>query len=86
MSPSHLFQVEVNEKAVRSLFIVNTGKFNFDFEWSFNESSPRLLKMLSISPEKGAVPHNDRRRCVLAFKPPNKVTLKGVELNLKVKT
>ncbi|XP_022080460.1 hydrocephalus-inducing protein homolog isoform X2 [Acanthaster planci] len=77
-------EVEVNEKAVRSIFIVNSGKFNFDFEWTMKERAGKTIKMVTISPETGLVPCNDRKRCVLAFKPPQKTSLRGCELLLKV--
>ena len=81
---SVIFQVEVNEKAVRSIFIVNAGKFNFDYEWSMKERSGKAMKMVSISPETGSVPCSDRKRCVLAFKPPHKTSIRGCEFLLKV--
>ncbi|XP_033625714.1 hydrocephalus-inducing protein homolog [Asterias rubens] len=77
-------EVEVNEKAVRSIFIVNAGKFNFDYEWSMKERSGKAMKMVSISPETGSVPCSDRKRCVLAFKPPHKTSIRGCEFLLKV--
>ena len=77
--------MEVNEKAVRSIFVVNAGKFNFDFDWTMKERAGKTVKMVTISPESGSVPCNDRRRCVLAFKPPQKTSLRGCELLLKVR-
>nr|XP_006823299.1 PREDICTED: hydrocephalus-inducing protein homolog [Saccoglossus kowalevskii] len=77
-------EVEMNEKAVRQLWIVNSGRFNFDFEWTLNERSGRREKMMSITPGLGGVSHNDRKKCTLSFKPPGKVTLRGCELSLKI--
>ncbi|XP_033116735.1 hydrocephalus-inducing protein homolog isoform X2 [Anneissia japonica] len=76
-------EIEVNEKAVRSLFIINTGKFNFDFEWILT-SRKKSARYLLINPENGSVVCNDRKRCVLAFKPTSTMVLSGIELLLKV--
>ncbi|XP_077982980.1 hydrocephalus-inducing protein homolog isoform X2 [Glandiceps talaboti] len=77
-------EVEMNEKASRQLWIVNSGKFNFDYEWTLNERSGRRDRLVNITPESGGVPLNDRKRCTLTFKPPCKVTLRGCELSLKI--
>ncbi|CAH1779299.1 unnamed protein product [Owenia fusiformis] len=77
-------EVEVNEKAVRNIFIVNSGKFNFDFDWTLNERSTRKDKMVTITPEKGGVMFGERTKCALAFCPPAKTALRGCELILKI--
>ncbi|XP_071959113.1 hydrocephalus-inducing protein homolog isoform X2 [Antedon mediterranea] len=76
-------EIEVNEKAVRSFFIINSGKFNFDFEWSLT-SRKKFARNLLINPENGSVSCNDRKRCVLTFKPTATTILSGIELLLKV--
>ena len=75
----------MNEKSVRSIFIVNSGKFNFDYEWTVTDQPGRAQRLVSITPEGGSVSSGDRKRCVLAFKPPFKTSLRGSELMLKVR-
>ena len=74
----------MNEKAIQNLFIVNSGKFNFDFEWELNERSGRKEKMVSITPMAGAVAYGDRMKCLLAFCPSTRTALRACELTLKV--
>ena len=84
-------QVEINEKASRQLFIVNSGKFNFDFNWELhNRTKMKGVRaadgneMVTVTPESGTVPSNSRKRCQMAFCPPSAVTLQGCDLLLKV--
>lgn len=77
-------QVEVHERAIRNIFIINTGKFNFDYKWDVHEHSTHK-DMLRLSPLEGGVNHSDRQKCVLSFCPPCKTTLRGCELALKVR-
>ena len=84
-------QVEINEKASRQLFIVNSGKFNFDFAWELhNRTKVKGIrntednKMVSITPESGTVPSNTRKRCQMAFCPPARLSLQNCDLFLKV--
>ena len=74
----------MNERAIRNLFIVNSGKFNFDYEWILNERSARNQRMVSISPVVGPVVFGDRAKCQLAFCPTSRTVLRGCELTLKV--
>ena len=79
----------MNEKATRQLYIVNTGKFNFDFywEWKFSGRKPKAQsEIVSITPDSGTVPLNTRKRCVLAFCPNTRFSLQGADLILKVGT
>ena len=85
------FKVEINEKATRQLFVINSGKFNFDFSWEIHNRTKlkglRVLdgeKLVSVTPESGTVPCNTRKRCQLAFCPPGRLALAGCDLLLKV--
>ncbi|XP_057292027.1 hydrocephalus-inducing protein-like [Hydractinia symbiolongicarpus] len=86
-------EVELNEKAVRQLYIENDGQFNLDFNWIItNPSKPRHNKEawsidnlpVTIIPESGTVATCSKRRCQLAFCPPCKFTLKNCQLALKI--
>ena len=86
-----VFQVEINEKATRQLFVINSGKFNFDFSWEVHNRTklkglrcPEGEKLVSVTPETGTVPCSTRKRCQLAFCPPGRLSLSGCDLLLKV--
>ena len=76
-------QVEVKEQQIRNLFILNSGKFNFDYSWEFN-MGPKRKDMITISPMSGGVNHGEKQKCVLTFCPPCRTTLRDSELTLKV--
>jgi len=75
--------VEVNEQQIRNLFILNSGKFNFDYEWSLNLPG-RRKETVTMSPMSGGVNHGEKKKCVLSFCPSTKMTLRDSELTLKV--
>ncbi|XP_071173399.1 hydrocephalus-inducing protein homolog isoform X10 [Mytilus edulis] len=77
-------EVEVNEQQIRNLTIINSGKFNFDYEWEMNMSSQKK-DMVSITPGRGGVLHGEKAVCRLVFCPPSRTTLKDCELVLKIK-
>lgn len=84
----YLVQVEINEKAIRSLFIFNSGKFNFDYTWELmnkTKTSRKVSSEVSISPESGTVLSNTRKRCQLVFCPLTRVSLQGCDLLLRVR-
>ncbi|KAK3085440.1 hypothetical protein FSP39_003318 [Pinctada imbricata] len=76
-------QVEVNEKQIRNLTIMNTGKFNFDYQWELHMSSKKK-EMVAIEPMSGSVLNGDKQNCRLTFCPPCRTTLKDTELVLSV--
>ena len=83
--------MEINEKATRQLFVINSGKFNFDFSWEVHNRTklkglrcPEGEKLVSVTPETGTVPCSTRKRCQLAFCPPGRLSLSGCDLLLKV--
>jgi len=75
-------QVEVNESAVRSLSIVNVGRFICDYSWELKHSTPSVV---SISPQSGSVAHGDKADCDLSFSSSQPTTLRHCELTLKVR-
>lgn len=75
--------MEVNEKQLRNLTILNTGKFNFDYQWELHMSNKKK-EMVTIEPLSGGVKHGDRVNCKLTFCPPCRTTLKDTEIVLKV--
>ena len=73
----------MNEKQLRNLTILNTGKFNFDYQWELHMSNKKK-EMVTIEPLSGGVKHGDRVNCKLTFCPPCRTTLKDTEIVLKV--
>lgn len=89
-----MFQVELNERSTRQIFITNTGNFNIDFNWLLTgPSKPRDQKTtwtssnlpITINPDASNIPTNCKRRCLLVFSPPCKMALKNCNLALKVR-
>ena len=81
----HILQwlkVEVNEKAIRNIYIVNAGKFNFDYTWELHERSKDT--MVAMTPSVGGVMFGEREMCQLSFCPPRPTALRGCDLTLKV--
>lgn len=77
-------QVEVNEKQLRNLTILNTGKFNFDYQWELHMSNKKK-EMVTIEPMTGGVENGKRVNCKLTFCPPCRTTLKDTQIVLKVR-
>ena len=65
---------------MRNVYIVNSGKFNFDYNWEVRANH----KMVDIAPVKGGVMFGDRTVCSLSFCPPRQTALRDCELLLKV--
>ena len=76
--------MEVNEKAMRQLFILNSGKFNFDFTWELNSTALARPGVLSVDKMTGGVMAGETTQCALAFCPPMRMSMRGYELSLKV--
>jgi hydrocephalus-inducing protein len=83
--PIESLQVEINEKAVRNLYVVNAGHYNFDYKWDIQERSFNGRDtMVDIGPKRGGVSAGERELCQLSFCPPKSTNIRGCELTLKV--
>lgn len=68
--------VQLNEKRLRRVAIVNSGRFNFDFAWkAFGQRGNGL----SISPDAGTVRRGERIFCDVSFQPTHAVALKDAK-------
>jgi len=85
--------VEVNEKAVRQLSLENNGRFNLDFSCNVTSSNKNSddddnkkakLYPVTMTPESGTILANTKRRCQIAFCPPQKVSLKNCNIAVKI--
>ena len=76
--------IEVNEKSIRNIYIVNSGKFHFDYTWTFVGGDVSRYPV-TIIPEMGGVMFGDRQRCQLSFCPTSSMSMsRGCELQLQV--
>jgi hydrocephalus-inducing protein len=87
--------LHVNEKVTKKVYISNSGKFNYDFNWSnmlamagagsgggaFGGKNGRAL---TVKPEHGTVPKGDKVMCELTFHPQSELNLDGVSLTCLV--
>ncbi|KAJ3106206.1 hypothetical protein HDU97_006839 [Phlyctochytrium planicorne] len=69
-------QVQINEKRLKRVTIVNSGKFNFDFSWKL---TTKAGSNLTISPEIGSVGKGERVICEVSFNPTAPVALKNAK-------
>lgn len=79
------FQVEVNEQAMRQLFILNSGKYNFDYTWHLSDTATARHEMVKIDKPQGGVMCGETTKCTLSFCPPIRMSLNECELSLKVR-
>lgn len=63
---------------------MNTGKFNFDYQWELHMSNKKK-EMVTIEPMTGGVENGKRVNCKLTFCPPCRTTLKDTQIVLKVR-
>lgn len=85
----HLPQVQVNERSVRTVSVINNGRYGLEYCWETNERA-RLLGgldggLIAITPPQGSVEAHQRATSEVTFNPTSKVSLKGCELLLKVR-
>ena len=68
-------QVDINEKRIRPVVIVNSGRYNVDFSWAYSLSR----KDLRITPDMGTVTPGSRMTCQLEFSPLQEVQLENFQ-------
>uniref|UniRef100_H2XZ27 Hydin adenylate kinase-like domain-containing protein n=1 Tax=Ciona intestinalis TaxID=7719 RepID=H2XZ27_CIOIN len=73
-----LGNVELHEKAVRQLHLVNNGKHNFNFSFGLKQNGK------SFSPEKSKKKHAQEKKCLLTFQPTALGSIAPVEMTAKV--
>jgi hydrocephalus-inducing protein len=69
-------QVQISEKRVKRVTIINSGKFNFDFNWKGAKRSG----ILQVIPDVGTVVKGERVNCEVAFVPSMATALKNMKL------
>ncbi|KAJ3129345.1 hypothetical protein HK098_001757 [Nowakowskiella sp. JEL0407] len=74
-------QVQLLEKRIKRIMVVNSGKFNFDFMWKI---TPKLATFISINPEVGTVGRGERFVCEMSFLPAAPISLKNLKVLLQI--
>ncbi|KAI8909684.1 hypothetical protein EDD86DRAFT_206048, partial [Gorgonomyces haynaldii] len=73
-------QVQINEKRVKRVTIINSGKVNFDFAWK----GMKRGGFLCVVPEIGTVARGERLSCEITFTPGSTTSLKNVKLSCHI--
>jgi len=91
-----LIQVEVKDRAVRTISLINLGQYLFNYSWelrlqsSLGETGSTVIaghgddSVLSLLPLSGSIAQGEKAACLLTFMPPVPLSLKNCELVLKV--
>ena len=66
------------------MHIVNSGKFNFDYEWEIRERTAGQTPMIGITPARGGVMCGEGTHCQLSFCPTRQTVLRGCQLRLSI--
>ncbi|XP_053255366.1 hydrocephalus-inducing protein homolog [Podarcis raffonei] len=76
-------EMQVSDYAQCHFYILNTGKFNFNFSWEL-DLAKAVQQYFAISPNNEVVEAGDRTEVLLSFHPLKPCTLKDVELKLQI--
>ncbi|KAI8900319.1 hypothetical protein BC833DRAFT_523632 [Globomyces pollinis-pini] len=71
--------VQINEKRIKKVHIINSGKFNFDFSWKISKRGP-----VTVNPEIGTVLKGERLQCEIIFIPSTTMVLKDLKLQCQI--
>jgi hypothetical protein len=73
--------IQINEKRIKKIAVINAGKYNFDFNWKF---SGKPNAAFSIKPELGTVLRGERTYCELIFNPTAVTSLKNFKASCHI--
>ncbi|KAI9095517.1 hypothetical protein DFS34DRAFT_651319 [Phlyctochytrium arcticum] len=73
--------VQINDKRVRRIVLINSGRYNFDFDWKFQGKRHNVV---AITPESGTVRKGERLVCDLSFVPTLPVTLNRLRATCRI--
>lgn len=73
-------QVVINDRVVKSLSLVNSGRVNYDFVWDLGKE-PNL----SVKPQGGTVPRGERRVVELVYAPTTAARLTDYPISCQVR-
>mmetsp|Transcript_118563 Transcript_118563/g.206475 ORF Transcript_118563/g.206475 Transcript_118563/m.206475 type:complete len:3749 (+) Transcript_118563:362-11608(+) len=72
-------KVHINDTAVKTVILANTGRYNFDFKWA-----PSASRFVSINPEIGSVAKGEKCAIELTFLPTNECHLDNIKATCKI--
>ena len=72
-------KVHINDVAVKTITLSNSGRYNFDFKWA-----PMPSRFLSIRPEIGSVAKGEKCTMELVFQPTTECALDHVKAQCKI--
>lgn len=74
-----MLQVVINDRVVKSLALINSGRVNFDFVWELGSNAS-----LSVKPKAGSVPKGERRVVEISYAPTTQEHLAGYPISCQV--
>jgi hypothetical protein len=74
-----VLQVVINDRVVKSLALINSGRVNFDFIWELGSNAS-----LSVKPQAGSVPKGERRVVEISYAPTTQDQLAGYPISCQV--
>ncbi|WIA13448.1 hypothetical protein OEZ85_007028 [Tetradesmus obliquus] len=72
-------QVVINDRVVKSLALINSGRVNFDFVWELGSNAS-----LSVKPQAGSVPKGERRVVEISYAPTTQEHLAGYPISCQI--
>jgi hypothetical protein len=69
----------INDRVVKSLALINSGRVNFDFIWELGSNAS-----LSVKPQAGSVPKGERRVVEISYAPTTQDQLAGYPISCQV--
>lgn len=72
--------IQINERSVRQITLINSGRFGFDYQWQLNDRCGRRggageSSIVAVRPSTGSVASSNRVRCEISVCPPKIVDL-----------
>jgi len=77
-------QVQIHEKKVEVISVVNRSLYNLEYRWSISTPNTKQLGMLSIEPQSGEVVPTGKIMSYLSFLPSASTVLENSLLTLEV--
>eukprot|EP00667_Euglena_gracilis_P000008 EG_transcript_8 len=72
-------RVHLNDRAIRTIVLANSGRYNFDFKWASPAS-----RFLSVTPAMGSVAKGEKCVMELAFQPTTTCTLDNTLVTCRI--
>lgn len=81
--------IQINERSVRVISLINSGRFGFEYAWELNAKCERRggageATIVSVKPPNGLVASNNRVRCEISICPPKTMDFSMCQMLCKV--